>query len=591
MLFIKLCKTYSQLEEVSSKLRMVEIFADLLKDAKEQEIGKISLMTLGKIYPDYCGIELMVAEALAIKALALSTGKSVKAVEQLLNSIGDLGVTAFKLLSKKTQSTLLSFSSSSPQYKPTVLEIWTLLDKIARTSGEGSTNKKVNLLSGVLSRVSALEGKFLIRMVTGQLRLGLATQILLESLSLAFTGTKENKILLERAYNRCSDISLVAETLLKEGVKGIKKIDVKLFTPVKVMLAQRLSSAKDILEKLGGECALEYKYDGLRAEIHYKKGEVKIFSRRTEDVTLQFPDVIKAIDSASVVDECIVEGEIVAYDEENDKILPFQQISQRKRKHNVEDKVKEIPVKVFLFDVMYYDGKITLDLPYLERRKILTSIIHETDKIKYSHQTITKSVNEIESFFKRALASNCEGIMAKSISKDSIYQAGARGWSWIKLKADYVTSLADTFDLVIIGADYGKGKRAQKYGTFLLACFDPEEGHFKTFTRVATGFSDEELREFFDKLDNLKLPNKPKIVDSDIETDVWFEPSIVIEVSGAEITVSQQHSCARGYLQNAKDGLALRFPRFTGRVVEDKSAEEATTVEEIVQIFLNQKKE
>ena len=221
----------------------------------------------------------------------------------------------------------------------------------------------------------------------------------------------------------------------------------------------------------------------------------------------------------------------------------------------------------------------------------MKELVNETETIRFSHQTIVSSVDELETFFNSALEDNCEGIMVKSINQDSIYQAGARGWLWVKYKADYVDKLSDSFDLVIIGADYGKGKRTGKYGTFLLACFDTEEGNFKTFTRVATGFSDKDLDFFYQKLSNIQLNNKPKEVVSEIECSVWFEPKIVIEVTGAEITISQLHTCARGWLKGINDGLALRFPRFTGRIVEDKNPEDATTVNEIVTIFLNQKGE
>ncbi|MHA1303650.1 MAG: ATP-dependent DNA ligase [Candidatus Heimdallarchaeaceae archaeon] len=591
MKFKELCETYEKVEKISSKIEMINVLSETLKKAKPEEIGKIALMTLGKIYPDFYGIELMLAEAMTIKALALSTGKSIKSVEHALDKIGDLGLTAFKLLDKKAQSTLLAFTNQSQEYLPEVLEVWQLFDKIARTTGEGSSNKKIHLLSGILSRISALEAKFLIRMVSSQLRLGVATQLLLESLSLAKTGTRENKKILERAYNRCSDISYVAEVLYKGGISEVKKIDVRIFTPVRAMLAQRLSSAEEILKKFSGRCSLEYKYDGLRAQIHFKDGKTKIFSRRSEDITHQFPDIIKAIKDAALVNEFIIEGEIVAYDEENDKILPFQQVSQRKRKHDIENKVKEVPVKAFVFDVLYAESQPTLDKPYLQRRKLLSKVVKETSFVQYSHQTVVTSIEEIESFFQRALKSNCEGIMGKSIDENSVYQAGARGWNWIKYKADYVDALTDTFDLVIVGAEYGKGKRTGKYGTFLLACFDPEEGNFKTFTRVATGFSDEDLDLFYSKLEPLKKEQKPKVVQSDIESAVWFEPEIVIEVSGAEITISQMHTCARGYLKNTQDGLALRFPRFTGRIVEDKTPEDCTTVGEIVTIFLSQEKE
>ncbi|UJG44670.1 MAG: ATP-dependent DNA ligase [Candidatus Heimdallarchaeum endolithica] len=590
MKFKTLCRTYSKVEKISGKIEMVEILSETLCNANADEIGKIALLTLGKIYPNYVGIELMLAESMTIKALSITTGKSTSNIKQILEQKGDLGSITYKLLSKKTQTTLSSFTGET-EYAPEILEVWSFFDKLAKLTGEGSSNKKINLLAGMLSRVSAIEAKYIVRIVSSKLRLGIATQLLLEALALAKTGNRDNKDILEKAYNRCSDIEYVAETLYKGGIEKVKEIDIRVFSPVKVMLAQRLSSSEEILEKFGEKCAVEYKYDGIRAQIHVKDNIVKIFSRNNENITYQFPDVQNEIIKAAKKQNFIVEGEIVAYDEKNNKILPFQSISRRKRKHDIEEKAQEIPVRVFLFDVLFANNCSTLNKLYLERRKLLKELVNETETIRFSHQTIVSSVDELETFFNSALEDNCEGIMVKSINQDSIYQAGARGWLWVKYKADYVDKLSDSFDLVIIGADYGKGKRTGKYGTFLLACFDTEEGNFKTFTRVATGFSDKDLDFFYQKLSNIKLNNKPKEVVSEIECSVWFEPKIVIEVTGAEITISQLHTCARGWLKGLNDGLALRFPRFTGRIVEDKNPEDATTVNEIVTIFLNQKGE
>ncbi|MHA1405788.1 MAG: ATP-dependent DNA ligase [Candidatus Heimdallarchaeaceae archaeon] len=585
---MELCQSYYKLEKTQKKIEMVNILSETLKYASNEEIGKIALLTLGKLYPDFEGIELMLSDKLAVKALALATGRNEKTIFKILEEKGDIGETVHHFLEKKPQATLMAFTDQKEQKQFTVIEVWKVLDSIASTSGEGSTDKKVRILSGLITKVSPLESRYIIRMVIGQLRLGVATQLLLEALSLAKTGTRENKVYLERAYNRTSDIGFVAEILFKEGLESVKKVEVKLFNPIKVMLAQRVSSASDMLEKFGGECSLEYKYDGLRVQIHKKGKEVKLFSRRPENITNQFPDVQRYIIEAAKEEEFIIEGEIVAFDFARNKILPFQQVSQRKRKHDIEKKSLEIPVRVYLFDVLFCFGISTLDKNYLSRRKLLSKLIVPTENIKFSHQTLAHNVDEIEDFFLKALEDNCEGIMGKSIGKDSIYQAGARGWNWVKYKADYTDKLSDSFDLVILGADYGKGKRAGKYGTFLLGCFDEEEGVYRTFTRVATGFSDENLDFFFQKLKPLER-EKPKNVISDISCSVWFEPEIVIEVSGAEITISQMHTCNRGMLENENDGLALRFPRFTGRIVEDKSAEESTSNEEIRTIYLNQK--
>ena len=587
MKFRELSECYSKLEGTQKKLEMVDILAETLSKASINEIAKISLLTLGKIYPDYVGIELMLAEKMAIKALAVATGKNERSVSQLVEEVGDLGKAAQTLLQKKSQATLLSFTTQKEEEEYSVLDVWNKLDSIAQTTGEGSADKKIRILSGLISKGSPLEARFITRMVVGQLRLGVAVQLLLEALTKARTGTRDKKSILERAYNLTSDIGFVSEKLFKEGIDAVKEIKVQIMNPIKVMLAQRVSSAAELLEKYEGKVSLEYKYDGLRVQIHKKGDKVKLFSRRPEDITSQFPDVIKFIQTAATQDNFIIEGEIVAYDLSKDKILPFQNVSQRKRKHDIEQKISEIPVRVYLFDVLYAENKTYLDENYLERRKALSRIVKETENIKFSHQTIAVTTDEIDNFFHKALENSCEGVMGKNVGEESVYQAGARAWNWVKYKADYVDKLSDSFDLVILGADFGKGKRAGKYGTFLLGCFDEEESIYQTFTRVGAGFSDEDLANLFELLKPLER-EKPKEVLSEIDCSVWFDPRVVIEVTGAEITRSQMHTCSRGYFENEKEGLALRFPRFTGKLVDDRPPEQSTTNEEIRTIYLNQ---
>ncbi len=587
MKFNELSKCYLELEKTQKKLEMIDILADTLKHSTSDEIGKIAFLTLGKLYPDFEGIKLMLAEKMVIKALSLATGTSEKSITTIFEEVGDLGKTTFQLLEKKPQTSLLSFTQTKEEEKEfEITEVWEILDKIARMSGEGSADKKIKTLAGLISKVTPLEARFIIRIVIGQLRIGVESHLLLEALSVSKTGSRESKSLLERAYNRNADIGFVAEQLYKGGVEAIKLIEVRLFNPIRVMLAQRVSNSEELLEKFGGKCSLEYKYDGLRVQIHKKEDDIKLFSRKPEDITNQFPDVTKFIKEAAIEDEIIIEGEIVAYDLTKEKILPFQQVAQRKRKYDVDQKIEEIPVRVYLFDVLYCYNESRLDTSYLERRKFLTEIIKETENIRFSHQLVVDNTDDIEIFFNQALENSCEGVMGKDVSPDSIYQAGARGWNWVKFKQDYI--LPDTFDLVIIGADYGKGKRAGKYGTFLLGCYNPENLVYQTFTWVGAGFTDEDLDTLYKMLKTLSR-DKPKQVESNIESPVWFDPQIVIEIEGAEITVSPMHTCAKGELEEKSDGLALRFPRFTGKIVEDRLAEQATSTEEIHQIYLNKK--
>jgi DNA ligase-1 len=408
-------------------------------------------------------------------------------------------------------------------------------------------------------------------------------------LAIAYGGGKETRELVERAYNISSDLGRVARVLAEEGLEGIKKFKVVVGEPIRPMLAERLSSPEEILEKLGGKCIAEYKYDGERIQAHKKGDEITLFSRRLEDISDQYPDAIQLLRRHVKAKDAILEAECVAIDPDTGEMRPFQELMHRRRKYGVEKAMEEYPVSLFMFDALYVDGKDLTLKPYTVRRKVLESVVKEGERVKIAKYIIAGDVKELENFFLEAIEDGCEGLMCKSIAEDSVYQAGARGWLWIKYKRDYKSEMTDTVDLVVVGAFHGRGKRAGTYGALLLAAYNPDNDTFETVTKCGTGFTDEDLAKLPQMMKKHVISHKHPRVNSMIEADVWFEPKVVIEVLGAEITLSPIHTCAMDAIRKGS-GLAIRFPRFTGNYRLDKAAEDATTTNEIVEMYQKQLK-
>jgi len=457
------------------------------------------------------------------------------------------------------------------------------LNLIETSEGRDSQNKKMKYLSNLLRDSNPVEARYLCRIVTGRMRVGAGSMTLLDALSDAF-ATKEDRAEVERAFNITCDLGSVAETLAEGGIEAVKDMQVKVGNPIKVMLAERLSSIPMILEKMDGKCAMEYKYDGIRIQAHIGKDSVKLYSRRLEDLTSNFPDIAAELRAQCKVDEAIIEGECVAVDPETGTMLPFQTVTHRRKKHGMAKAIEDYPVKIFMFDILFNNGTDMTSYPFTERREKLSESFELSEKVQLTTMEVVNSPEEGESFFNKALSIKCEGIMAKSLYQESVYRAGSRGFLWIKYKKDYEANLTDSFDLAIIGAFYGMGKRAGKYGALLMAAYDPESGKYCTVCKLGTGFDD----AFLDGLPDLLSPyisqEKPSSVDAQMIPDVWFLPTIVLEVVAAEISVSPIHTAAIGMIKSDA-GLGLRFPRFTGRIRDDKGPEQCTTVNEIYNMF------
>ena len=578
-----IANAYEKIETTTKRLEMTDMLVDLLKNTPKNVIAKVVYLTQGKIYPDFVDLEIGVAEKLAIKALSRASGRKQSEIEEELRKSGDIGITAQKILAKKQQSTFF-------QKKLTAERVYETLDKMAKTIGSGAVGSKMALLAGLLSDASPKEAKYIMRTVTGNLRLGIADMTVLDALAIAYGGGKEAREHVERAYNISSDLGRVANVVVDRGLEGIKEFKVVVFEPIRPMLAERLASPEDILEKLGGKCVAEYKYDGERVQAHKKDKEVVLYSRRLEDISTQYPDAVELVRDKVKTKEAILEAECVAVDIETGELLPFQELMHRRRKYGVNEAMQQYPVSLFMFDALYVDGRdLTLDA-YPLRRQMLEKVIQENDRVKAAKQQKTSSVKALEEFFEEAIENGCEGLICKSMAKDSIYQAGARGWLWIKFKRDYKSEMTDTVDLVIVGAFHGRGKRAGTYGALLLAAYNKETDTFETVTKLGTGFTDEDLKKLPELLRKHIVPLRHSRVQSKLEADVWFEPKMVLEVLGAEITLSPIHVCALDSIRKGS-GLAIRFPRFTGNYRTDKAAEDATTSLEIVEMYRSQLKQ
>jgi len=421
----------------------------------------------------------------------------------------------------------------------------------------------------------------------GTLRLGIAENTVMDALAITFSGNKENRKKLQHAYNVSSDLGKVAETIATKGLEGVEKFKIMLFNPIRPMLADRVKSEKEAVEKMGNEFAAEYKLDGERVQLHMEGENVVLFSRSLENISSYYPDIIEKIPKVIQGDNIILEAEVVAINENTGEFLPFQELMHRRRKYKIEKAVTKYPITVNFFDILYHDGKSCLELAYKERREKLEKYVKENEFVKYVPMCIVRNENEVGEFMENSINAGSEGLMLKMLDKP--YQAGSRGSHWLKLKREYQNELGDSLDLVVIGGYFGKGRRTGNYGTLLLATYDEDDDEFTSICKVGTGFSDEDLDQLYQILHPKVTIKKNPRVNSDMEADVWFEPELVIEVVASEITLSPVHKAARDKIR--KDtGLALRFPKFTGKIRVEKAAEDASTNEEVMTLFKGQNK-
>ena len=578
MKFSRLAYFVEQIEKTSSRLSITHLLAELFKKLKEEEIEKTVYLLQGRLAPLYNALEFGMAEKMIGRSVVSALQIDKKVYERQLKKIGDLGATAeyFKKQMRPLDQKDLS-----------ILEVYDSLYKLATAAKEGSQDVKVQILARLIRELNSLSCRYLVRIPVGVLRLGFSDMTVLDAFSWMIRGDKSLRSTIEKAYHVRPDLGFIGKVIKSDGIEGLKYVKPKLFTPILMMRAERLSSAKEILEKIG-RCAVESKYDGFRLQIHYQKslpagGQVRLYTRNLEDASFMYPDVIMGVRNEVKAKEIIFEGEAIGFDPHSKTFLPFQETVQRKRKYGIEEKAKEIPLKLFAFELLYLNGKSYLDTPFMERRIKLLSVIKTTgdifkDVLLTAPEEITEDEKKLEILFDDAVSKGLEGIIAKKLN--GIYKPGAREWNWIKFKRSYSSKIDDTIDCLVMGYDYGKGKRTGfGIGAFLVGIYNEKEDKYLTVAKIGTGLTDEEWKELKVKSQKLKVKSKPALyeVDKMMECDNWISPSIVVEIKADEITKSPSHTA----------GLALRFPRLE-KFRDDKNPQEITTLKEVEKMYQTQ---
>jgi len=581
MKFQKLAEYFAELEKISSRLKITEILASLLREASPEEVAKICYLSLGQLAPLYAGVEFNLAEKLMIKVLAKAFGQKEEKIRQEFKATGDLGETVYNL-----KSQISNVKSTSKISNLTVGEVYERLLEIARESGEGSVERKIEKMAALINELDPLSAKYIVRIPLGRLRLGFSELTILDALSWMLVGNKSKREEIEAAYNVRADVGEIAKQFKILNLKfKIEKVKPQVGIPIMPALCQRLPTPEEMIKKMG-LVAAEPKFDGTRLQVHFRRPDlVAIFTRNLENVTAMFPDIVEGVKKEVKAKEAILDGEAIGFDPKTGKFLPFQETIKRKRKYEVDQKAKEIPLKYFVFDILYKDGESLLNLPLEKRRKILEETLPKTnERIILTPQIITQSAEELRQFYEEQVAKGLEGAVVKKWQ--ATYEPGRRGYTWVKFKAEKKGKrggrLADTLDCVVMGYYKGKGKRAAfGIGAFLVGIRESENSdRFLTISKIGTGLTDEQWRELKVKSEKLKVKSQPKEykVDKNLIPDVWCQPQLVVEIEADNITISPVHTA----------GLALRFPRLL-RFREDKSPTEATTLAEAKKLYRMQK--
>jgi DNA ligase-1 len=604
--YSSLVDVYENLSKTSKRLEKTAIIAQLLRETKTEEAGRITLLLNGRIFPEWSEEKIGVASKYVLKAIAVASGIPQEKIEEEWKKTGDLGLVAEKMIAKKKQSTLFSHTL-------TVTKVFTNLQKLAQITGEGSVEQKVKLIAELLTSAKPVEAKYIVRTALEEMRMGVGTGIIRDAIawscfprfmqlfdekydekackkienihdidsispkdSISFITDAQAReaynqliIALDHAYNMTNDFSVVMETARNKGYKGLRETDIELFKPVQVMLYQKAKDIRDAFAAVGKPAAFEYKYDGFRIECHIKKDTIKLYTRNFEDVTKQFPDVVDAVKKHVDCDSCIFDSEVVGFNPKTTQYVAFQQISQRiKRKYDIEEIAKKLPVEINVFDLLYYKGKSVIDKPFHERRALLSKIINPKERvIVLSRIMITDKEDEANKFYNESLDKGNEGIMVKNL--EAVYKPGSRVGFGVKVKP-----VMESLDLAIVGAEWGEGKRAKWMTSFIVACRD-EEGTLVTIGKVGTGIKELEgegvtFEQLTEMLKDTILSEKGK--------EITLKPTIVIEVHYEEIQKSPTYS----------SGYALRFPRFI-RLREDRGVHDCSTGEQVEELYKEQR--
>lgn len=550
-----LAKTYEELEKESGKLKKVDILSNLLSKTPTDLLSKVVILASGKVFPAYSELKTGVATKMVMKAISKATGISQNEIIKKFKESGDLGLVAEDCMKSKKQKVFLKKTL-------TIQLVFDNIQKLATLTGSGSQEKKLNLIAELLVSSEPIEARYVIRTILETMRIGVAEGIIRNSIAKSFNVDAK---IVEDAWFLRADYGEIARITKQKGERGLKRIKIEFGKPIIIMLGEKSPTLKEALEKYEHPI-LEYKYDGMRTQIHKKNDKFCIFTRRLENVTDQFPDLLKFAKEGIKANECIIEGEVIGIDPKTGNPMPFQQLSRRvRRKYDIDIMVKKIPIRIYLFDIVFLNGKTLFNEPYSERRKKLKKSIKTIpNKFELAQSLVTKDLKKAEKFYKASLKEKQEGLMVKNL--DAKYQPGRRVGYWLKVKP-----IMETLELVIVGAEWGKGKRSNWLSSFTLACRDPDTGDFLPVGKLGTGLTDEEFQEFTKKLKSLIISEKG--------TELKIKPDFVIEVAYEEIQKSPTYG----------SGYALRFPRLQ-KIREDRRPEDCDEIDRVVELFKSQGK-
>ena len=584
MRYLELAEFYDSLGKTSKRLEKTFYVAELLKKAEPSDLDRILLLLKGRVFPDYDEAKLGVASKLVVKAISAATGIDAESVEKEWKKTGDLGKVAENLIGRKRQATLFSSELS-------VKKVFDNLKQLPDIEGAKSVDRKIGLISELLTSAKPLEARYIIRTLLEEMRVGVGEGVIREAIVLAYFGKElgirtsleklDEKIEDREGYNRyvnavqsafdvSNDFAAVAKAAKENGLKGLSKISMTIGQPIKVMLAQKAKDIEDGFEQVGRPAQIEYKYDGFRVQVHKKGKLIRLFTRRLEDVTAQFPEIVEYARDQVDGDDYILDGEVVGYDPKSKKYLPFQGISQRiKRKYDIAKLTKELPVELHLFDVICWEGKSTIEKPLRERRALLERAVKPVPKkLVLAKKLVTSDSKEVEKFYKEALENSQEGVMFKAL--EAPYKPGSRVGYMLKLKP-----VMESLDLMIVGAEWGEGKRSGWLTSYTLACSN-EDGELVEIGKSSTGLKEKREEGLsFEEMTELLRP----LITSEKGKEVRVRPKIVIEVSYQEIQKSPTY----------ESGYALRFPTVV-RLREDRGKDDISTLEQVEELYFGQKK-
>jgi len=571
--FRTLAEAFEQLEHTSSRKQLTTILADLLRQVGADAIGEVAYLLQGRVAPLYQPVEFGLGERSIEKAVGEAYGLDPAEIRTRYSRAGDLGLVVGELA-----------TASPRESQRSVRDVFTQLRSIADISGSGGGERKLVVMRGLLAELDPISAKHLVRIPLGNSRLGVGDATILAAFNEArLSGVKADQAVLEDAYNRTSDLGLLGDTLWTEGLDGVKKLQVMVGRPIRPQLAERLPDVPSLLDKLGGRAHAQWKFDGIRVQLHLDRtqpeGEqVRLFSRSLESMTGMFPELVDGVLQQVHAETAILDSEALAFNPASEEFLPFQETTRRRRKHGVGDLATELPLKAMVFDVMYRDGEALLDRPLLDRITVMKAMVRGTDVLQSEAGVVVDDSERLDEMFEDALERGLEGLVVKRV--DSPYQAGARNFNWVKLKRHSRGALEDTIDCVLLGYFVGRGKRVGLgVGALLVGVYDGEADEFKSVTKIGTGLSDEQWREVAERAAPFRAEQRPARVSSKIVPSVWLEPSIVVEVLADEITSSPNHTA----------GYALRFPRVIRFRDADKRPEDATTLTELVELYQAQR--